>query len=89
MVCGETPAAVDSSVAVSARPPSKAHNILARAGSPTSAATSAICGAFDMVGICAGRGLIATIDISFAAEVFRVAGGTAAADVREKKWRRP
>src|SRR5436305_13325309 len=49
VVCGDTPAAQASAVAVSARPPSNATSILARAGSPTSAAISAICGAFDIL----------------------------------------
>ena len=40
-VCGATPPANASSVAVKARPSSNAVNMLARAGVPTSAATSA------------------------------------------------
>jgi hypothetical protein len=72
-----------------ARPPSSATRILARAGSPTRAATSAICGALDMPTICVSRGANATVDISFAAEAIRVAGGSVTADVIDKKRRGP
>jgi hypothetical protein len=48
---------------------------LARAGSPTSAATSAICGAFDMHRIWTPRRAIATGNASLAAEANRVQNG--------------
>src|SRR5580704_8922522 len=89
VVCGDTPAAKASSVAVSARPPSNAHSILARAGSPTSAATSAIWGAFDMLGICARQGRITTANASLATEVNRVANKATNADVTAARGRWP
>jgi len=55
---------------------------LARAGSPTKAATSAICGAFDIVRIWTPRRAIATGNASLAAEANRVqTGWTGAAGV--------
>jgi hypothetical protein len=44
VVCGETPATQESSLAVSARPSISAIKILARAGLPTNAAISATAG---------------------------------------------
>src|SRR5262245_16877807 len=68
VVCGVTLAVKASSVAVNARPPSSAHRILARAGSPTRAATSAIWGAFDMPRIWAQATTNATADTSTSIE---------------------
>src|SRR5258708_20934452 len=72
---GETAATNGSWPAVSARPSSSAHRILARAGSPTSAATSAICGAACIAQICDRSVHDASANTSAMAEAIRLDAG--------------